>query len=44
MAWVVLYNETLGGYEQWLYLKDEMVSYIGASTSGIKDPRLEARY
>ncbi|KAE9967566.1 hypothetical protein EG328_008097 [Venturia inaequalis] len=32
MAWVVLYNETLGGYEQWLYLKDEMVSYIGAKT------------
>lgn len=31
MARVVEYNTTLGGYEQWLYLKDEMVSYIGAS-------------
>ncbi|TLD35843.1 hypothetical protein E2P81_ATG02146 [Venturia nashicola] len=30
------YNATIGGYEQWLYLKDEMVSYIGAKTGKAK--------
>ncbi|QDS69059.1 hypothetical protein FKW77_009877 [Venturia effusa] len=32
----IQYNETLGGYEQWLYLKEQMVSYIGAKTGKSK--------